>query len=374
MAKSGSGSLNKAEIQAVRALLERIGVTPEQLASEFSASSEVPTFEEYIKRVASAVTPGTRRVYGTYWGRVNEAWGGRRLDDVTPSDVSSLAEQMKSRVVVRSNSRGGRTAAEHLIAALRCLYSHAVADGLIRDRDNPAKHVPKPRRLASTRRALSNRQLTEIYAVAGTTGNDRELDLLVLRLHIETACRRGGALALRRVDLDAEQCLVCLHEKGDTVRWQPISPTLAASLQRHHDERTNGDPRSSLLRYRTGSPITSRRYDYLWQRVASHLPWVAAQQVSAHWLRHTTLTWVERNFGYGVARAYAGHNDRSDGATTSTYVRADIYEVARALAALTGEGHPLLSDSIAGSGSANPGDHSSLGILGSPSLRLFGAP
>ncbi len=65
------------------------------------------------------------------------------------------------------------------------------------------------------------------------------------------------------------------------------------------------------------------------------------QQVTMHWLRHTTLTWVERNFGYAIARAYARHDGKSDAGTTSTYVRADVYEVARALATLTGESHPL---------------------------------
>ena len=58
--------------------------------------------------------------------------------------------------------------------------------------------------------------------------------------------------------------------------------------------------------------------------------------------RHTTLTWVERNFGYAVARAYAGHTDSgSDAGATTTYVRATPSEVAAALAALTGEPHPL---------------------------------
>lgn len=52
--------------------------------------------------------------------------------------------------------------------------------------------------------------------------------------------------------------------------------------------------------------------------------------------------WVERNFGYAVARAYAGHNDRgNDAGSTATYVRADLQEVAAALSALTGEPHPL---------------------------------
>jgi integrase/recombinase XerC len=41
-------------------------------------------------------------------------------------------------------------------------------------------------------------------------------------------------------------------------------------------------------------------------------------------------------------RAYAGHTDGSgDIGATSTYVRANLSEVAVALAALTGEPHPL---------------------------------
>jgi hypothetical protein len=55
-----------------------------------------------------------------------------------------------------------------------------------------------------------------------------------------------------------------------------------------------------------------------------------------------TLTWVERNFEYAVARAYAGHTEGgSEASATSTYVRASLSEVAAALAALTGEPHPL---------------------------------
>jgi integrase/recombinase XerC len=55
------------------------------------------------------------------------------------------------------------------------------------------------------------------------------------------------------------------------------------------------------------------------------------------------LTWVERNFGFAIAHAYAGHTDGASdtGGATSTYVRATLAEVAAALAALTGEPHPL---------------------------------
>ncbi|GAA0948743.1 hypothetical protein Vau01_121440 [Virgisporangium aurantiacum] len=88
-----------------------------------------------------------------------------------------------------------------------------------------------------------------------------------------------------------------------------MSPTLIRHLVAHHTERGEGDPR-----YRDGHPLTYRRYDHLWARIGQHLPWVAAQQISTHWLRHTTLTWVERTSGHAVAQEYAGHTD--NGANT----------------------------------------------------------
>src|SRR6202011_1955108 len=110
-------------------------------------------------------------------------------------------------------------------------------DGLIAEADNPARKVAKPRRLPTTRRALPDNRLAEINEIAAATGDDPELDTLLLRLHTETACRRGGALALRPRDLDPDQCLVLLQEKGETVRWQPVSPTLMTALLGHAGER-----------------------------------------------------------------------------------------------------------------------------------------
>ncbi|MCP3785270.1 site-specific integrase [Micromonospora sp. A3M-1-15] len=162
--------------------------------------------------------------------------------------------------------------------------------------------------------------MEEINVVARASGKDVVLDALLPRLHIESACRRGGALALRLVDLDSTNGLVRLAEKG-TVRWQPVSLDLAAHLHDHARVRGAVLPTDRLLRYRNGLRISSRRYDHLWKRIGERLPWVAAQGISTHWLRHTTLTWVERHFGYGVARAYAGHTD-SPGSSTTTYIKA----------------------------------------------------
>jgi integrase/recombinase XerC len=332
----------QAAVDAALLVLKSMGLSVEDLTGAPSNRQPVPTFAEYVPVVAATLTGSTLRAYSSYWKRTIEQWGGRRLDEPTASEVKQLVAYVKANAVQRRNSRGGSHAAENLISALRCLYNHAVDDGLIAEKDNPARKVDKPRRLPSTRRALDGAQLAEINRVVTTTGNDPELDTLILRLHTETACRRGGALAIRPQDLDVGQCLVLLREKGETFRWQPVSPTLMAALVQHAEER-HAPSDGGLLRYRDGRQITDRRYDQLWVRIGRELPWFRNQGISTHWLRHTTLTWVERNFGFAVAHAYAGHTDGRDDrvSVTTTYVRATLTEVATALAALTGEPHPL---------------------------------
>lgn len=331
-----------AEVEAARLLLARMGVSPADLlaATPTAPARPMPTVGAWIDTVTGMVSQGTARSYGSYWKKARAAWGERALDQVSASDIRAEAERAKATAVVRRNSRGGRNAAENFIAAMRCLYKHAQEDDLIDERNNPARRVTKPRRLPSTRRALPDERLDEVNTVVATTGNDPELDSLIVRLHEETAGRRGGAIAMRPRDLDDEQCLVYLREKGETARWQPVSPTLMRALLHHVETRGTSDRNGQLLRYGNGNPITDRRYDNIWKRVGQNLPWAYAQQISAHWLRHTTLTWVERAFGFAVARAYAGHSDSRDNITAG-YVKADIHDVATALAALTGEPHPL---------------------------------
>jgi integrase/recombinase XerC len=284
--------VGKAELDAARLLLARMGISPAELLQGTTARPLAPTFAEYVPVVAKTVSDSSRRAYSSYWKKIVDQWGQRRLDEPTPSEVKELGEYIRNTVVVRSNSRGGTSAVENFITALRCLYNQAVDDGLISAADNPAGKVDKPRRLKSTRHAVPDTRLAEINQTAATTGDDPALDTLLLRLHLETACRRGGALVLRPADLDPDQCLILLREKGGTQRWQPVSPTLMAHLQHHARER-HAPPDERLLRYRNGRPITHRRYDHLWERLGRHLPWVATQQISTHWLRHTTLTWVE---------------------------------------------------------------------------------
>ncbi|WP_218000547.1 tyrosine-type recombinase/integrase [Nocardia higoensis] len=292
-------------------------------------------------------SPRSSRKYGHGCRRAPCAPTTPTCSPTGPTAASTNPRRPNSKTWPAASSQKPAPAAPHAAApapprtssALRCVYRFAEDSGWIRPADNPARRIARPTRRPSQRFAIPSDQLAEICAVAAVTGDDPDLDTLALRLHIETACRRGGSLALRPHDLDPDQCLIYLREKDGTDRWQPVSPTLMRALEEHAAER--GSPRSQqLLRYRSGKPITSRRYDHIWGRVGEELPWVATQGLSMHWLRHTTLTWVERTFSYAVAREYAGHRGKNAG-VTATYVKAHLHEIAAALAVLTGETHPL---------------------------------
>lgn len=110
-----------AEIAAARLLLARLGVSAADLLAVAQERPPAPTFATYVPLVSAAVGEGTRRVYGSYWNRIVEHWGTRRLDEPTPSEIQQLAEHIKTHVVTRRNARGGRSAAEHFITALRCI-------------------------------------------------------------------------------------------------------------------------------------------------------------------------------------------------------------------------------------------------------------
>jgi integrase len=145
--------------------------------------------------------------------------------------------------------------------------------------------------------------------------------------------------------LDVQRQCIRLREKGVTERWQPVSLTLISALIEHADIRGGISPDDRVFRKsprgesRVGTVITRRRYNSLVERWHKKLPWAAENGVSIHWCRHTATTAIERIGGYGVARAFAGHLVPGD--VTTSYITADIGEVAAAVSVYTGEPHPL---------------------------------
>src|SRR5882672_4128336 len=91
----------QAEVEAARLLLARLGLSPADLVQDAPRRAPAPTFAEYVPVVSAAVSDGTRRVYGSYWNRIVEHWGQRRLDEPSPSQIEQLAAYVQTHVVAR---------------------------------------------------------------------------------------------------------------------------------------------------------------------------------------------------------------------------------------------------------------------------------
>jgi hypothetical protein len=66
--------------------------------------------------------------------------------------------------------------------------------------------------------------------IASSTGDDPELDELIVMLHIQTASDRQAAIDLALHDLDRDNCLVRLRTRGGGFHWHPVSPRLMTAL------------------------------------------------------------------------------------------------------------------------------------------------
>lgn len=328
--------------------LEAMGLTLDDLLAitghEPARQPTGPTVADYVPIVAASYQPRSRRTYGSYWMITVELLGAITLEQVTVDDLLTVADEAARRAKQRRAGSDGRASRESCVAAMRAVFSRAHKAGLVPT--NPALLVDKPRRLPNRRRALNEAELNDLWTAAAATTNDPDLDLLLLRFHLESGARRMGAINLRVKDLDHARQTIWLREKFGTEREQPISRSLLNAVADLASARGSTQPDDPALRtlHRDGgalAPVSDRTYDRIFTRVQARVPWAARTPLTAHVLRHTAITAVERVAGFAVAAKFAGH---TPGSVTGTYTKADITEVAAAVAMLTGEPHPLAAE------------------------------
>ena len=245
-----------ARIAIARDLLAQLGVTLADLHDAGTPASTVPTLADYLPSVIAAAGPGANRTYGSYWSRMAAAWGDppagpdhgqRHRGHATPDGRDRPVTAQQPPRPARRRTRDRRRP-RHLQPGHRRRTSSPPSA-------SPAHRVAKPRRLPNTRRALTADELDQINLAARTSGNDVVLDALLLRLHTETACRRGGALGLRlRRPRRRQRPGPAAARRASTLRWQPISLALAASLSEHAASRGAILPTDSCCATATAAP------------------------------------------------------------------------------------------------------------------------
>jgi integrase len=257
-----------------------LGLTIEDLVAESSGSpngpSIAPTVAEYVETVRASFSKGTADTYKSYWRLAVTRFGERPIDAIGVDDCESVVTDAVERARRNRPGTNGRSPSENCIGSLRALFARAERAGLVAK--SPAADLQKPRRLPNRRRALKDDELREVIDAVRTTSRDPDLDLLLIGFHLESRARREGALNLRLRDLDRRRSTVWLREKFGIEREQPISPSLYGALENHTSTRGAVAAENSVLRGRSGRPITRRRYNTVFDRARPCVPWPIARR------------------------------------------------------------------------------------------------
>ena len=298
----------------------------------------------------------TYRAYNTHWKQLESAFGMRLIHTITADEIIALSNDAALRAINTSNIRrakkealgvattpsNGSRARNMCVDAAKALWQKA--DSIGATKTNPTEKMKRSRNTKSKRHGLKAYQLEELFNVAATGGNDPVLEHTILWTISEGACRRGGIINMKLGDINRERQTVTLYEKNDSNSEQPITLALMQRLLGLADQRGSTKPSDPVFlqlptsRIDYSRRLTGKVFDTLFTRLKSEITWARELDISAHWIRHTTITFVERTFGPAVAQKYARHKG---GDVTANYTEADIAEVAHALEVLTNTLHPL---------------------------------
>lgn len=292
---------------------------------------------------------------------VKAGHGQQQLGDVTQSDVQILmkwiganaranaAEQdrvrlLPGRLVTRQT---GKSAQENFVGAVGCLYVAAANDGLVPIGYSPAKAIKKSARHRKIwRRPLADTELRDVWITCSTTGNDPELDALIVRVQLETSSRQEGCINLVLGHLDDDRQSLWLDQKGDKLTEIPVTATLLRDLRAFAVSCGATGPGDHVLRQKsrhrnTGEqypPLTSRRCDNIHERMREQQGWANRGTFTPHWLRHHTAATIEAIGGRPCKMRIMDHQPNGQ---TDTYGPAIFEQLARAVAVMTGEPHPF---------------------------------
>ena len=387
------------ELAALEQLAKARGVSVDEIRALLGESS-APLVSEHMAAYLSRQTPRTRSTYATHLNRARNGIGPICDQTCEPCLTSAgfecrcdCAKCVPSRITIAPIGQlrvSSSVYSEELTKNLRAVATrHAIKKGILDNRRraalakpakradghnagetavgaarslfndalkhcggvNSALQVPKPSRDSKERRPLKHFELVEVHHYTATSGNDPELDTLIIDLGIATGVRSEGVSLLTMSSLHLETQMIDIFDKGKKRTPMPVSRDLLERLFAHARERGGPAcdptslhyiPDSKVLytrRANTTAPVTGRRIDGIIGRWQKELSWARDEQLVFHHLRHTVGAHLEMNYGPQFKRRYLRHKEKT---VTDGYGKCSMDSFARAMSELLGFEHPLV--------------------------------
>lgn len=177
------------------------------------------------------------------------AFGNRKLEEVTPSQIMSLCEKIKA--------RGAPATAVHAREIVQQIYRHAASRGL--KIDNPADAI-KASAIATFKareRALSPAEIRTFFTVLDTVGTLPTLKLAI-KFVLLTMCRKGELLLAKWPEVDFEAATWTIPAERMKARRQHVVYLSQQVIDLLVGLKTCAGSSPYLLpgRYETGQPMS----------------------------------------------------------------------------------------------------------------------
>ncbi len=169
--------------------------------------------------------------------------GDRFADEILPSELETALGYVGCALLTASRRAAVRESVERVtrtsdgsgakynaVGAWRRMFKVAVKDRHLGKTFDPSQEVAKPKRSEGTRQALEQQQLDDAIRLIETTGDDPELDRLIVDTILIAGARREGILNLTLGGLNRVEMTVRLDEKFGKVVHQPVPDWLVADL------------------------------------------------------------------------------------------------------------------------------------------------
>lgn len=336
-------------------MVDALGISAAELvrlAEQVTHNKPAPTVRALAPDVVEKCAVKSLPTYNRHFENLVARFGDLPVTAVTANQLCALrddtiatAAREKAERAVRTGRElrtyeqdaHGRGAGENAVRAFRFFFEYALNEGAVAK--NVAMNVKPPKRLHAPERPLVPWELEEVATVWCTTGNDPELDTFLFEFHRKTAARREGGLNLRLGALDERRGAITLTEKLGKTRDLPYDVDGLARLRRFALSRGATAPSDHVFRNRSGTKISRKRYETIYDRLDQHTGWTERLDLGAHWIRHTTLDDVRTVAGERVAATYAGHEDGNQD-TIARYTKVTFEELAAAFEAIFGPRFP----------------------------------
>jgi site-specific recombinase XerD len=234
---------------------------------------------------------------------------GRFLaDNGMPLVVASISrEHVESWLEhLASRNAAGTVAARH--RAAQAFFTWAEEEGEVKQ--SPLAHVKPPRIPEQPPAMLSDAQIKRLLAAcSGTTFEDRR-DTAIIRLFLDTGCRRSELAYLQVDDVDDDHDVIRVMGKGRRPRTVPFARKAAQALDRYIRARArHKDARSPALWLGRQGQLSDNAVDGILRRRARQ---AGLEGVHAHLFRHGMAHyWLAQGGQEGDLMQLAGWKSRT---------------------------------------------------------------